>query len=65
MCIDARRDMEEKLRKERDSQKASLEAAAARSSLNIMIIRIVVIPSKSFIFIVLLRTGRRRQHLLS
>ena len=33
MCIDARRDMEEKLRKERDSQKASLEAAAARSTL--------------------------------
>ena len=31
MCIDARRDMEEKLKKERDSQKASLEAAAARS----------------------------------
>ena len=30
MCIDARRDMEEKLRKERDSQKAALEAAAAR-----------------------------------
>ena len=30
MCIDARRDMEEKLKKERDSQKASLEAAAAR-----------------------------------
>ena len=32
MCIDARRDMEEKLKKERDSQKAALEAAAARLS---------------------------------
>lgn len=30
MCIDARRDMEEKLRGERASQKMSLEAAAAR-----------------------------------
>ena len=57
--------MEEKLRKERDSQKASLEAAAARFVLDIMIIRIVVLPSKSYIFIILLLTGRRRQHLLS